>query len=828
MQTIKLVNWKFHYNDCPDAWFKGYSDESWEDVTVPHDWSVHMPFSKEYSSGTGYLAGGIGWYRTSFYLPEALKGKRVSIVFDGVYKNSQVWCNSYYLGKRPFGYATFRYDITDQVSFGESVNRISVKVDHRDIADSRWFTGSGITRKVTLVIEEPVHVDFQGVFFKTPKVTIAEAEIEIDNTIVNDTPQVVTVSVSNTLAERDLSRTFSFTESCEIPAGGSYVVTTKGNIPSPSLWSPEEPNLYNLSTIIHTKALDGSFEYEEKQEQKVGIRSFFFDPNKGFFLNEKPMKMKGVCVHHDAGCLGAAVLPEVWLRRLITLKEMGCNAIRMSHNPHMPELYDLCDSLGFLVMDEAFDEWEGVKNKWSVGHNVYPPKHQGYFEDFPEWHERDLSDLVKRDRNHPSIIMWSIGNEIDYPNDPYCHPLFTSMTGNNDKNKPAAERQYNDNRPNAERLTVIAKELTEIVKKHDTTRPVTAAVAFPELSTHLGFIDSFDVVGYNYKEQFYEQDHERFPEKPFLGSENSHSYNAWRAVTDNEYISGQFLWTGIDYLGEAHGWPIRGSRAGIITVAGYPKTSYYRRKSFWLEKAVLYLTTARADLDESGNVKDIEHKDWKPMYRSWNYVPGEMVEIRCYTNLPNATLYCNHKEIGTKTFDSEAGYITWYLPYEYGELKVVGSYDTGAGKDCNNVKDNNSVIIEDTITPTGTPCDIKLKVWNPMDTVLNSSSGDATLSKNLSLDTNNLTTLTQIEVTITDGSGNWITTDSTKLYVQVEGAGTLIGIESGDLSDCTEYSAPYRNAYEGRMILYILNSDTTGSTTVTVHGESLRTAKITL
>jgi hypothetical protein len=293
------------------------------------------------------------------------------------------------------------------------------------------------------------------------------------------------------------------------------------------------------------------------------------------------MKFKGVCVHHDGGCLGAAMKKEVWRRRLELLKKSGCNAIRCSHNPHMPELYDLCDELGFMMMDEAFDEWENPKNKWSTGHNVYPPRHQGYYEDFPAWHEADLRTMVKRDRNHPSVIFYSIGNEIDYPNDPYCHPMFSEMTGNNDNNKPAAERQYDANKPNMERLSVLARELVAIVKDEDSSRPVTVAAAFPELSTRIGFIDEIDVVGYNYKEHLYAEDHKRFPEKTFLGSENGHSPEAWKIVEDNSYVCGQFIWTGIDYLGEAHGWPIRGSGAGFITTAGFAKDEFNERSKLW-------------------------------------------------------------------------------------------------------------------------------------------------------------------------------------------------------------------------------------------------------
>ena len=254
----------------------------------------------------------------------------------------------------------------------------------------------------------------------------------------------------------------------------------------------------------------------------MGIRTFRFDPDHGFFLNGVSMKLKGVCVHHDAGCLGAAVPKNVWARRLKAFKRCGCNAIRTAHNPPDPDLLDLCDELGFLVMDEAFDEWEGIKNKWWQGHNVYPPKHFGYGSDFPTWHRIDLESMVRRDRNHPSIILWSIGNEIDYPNDPYVTPLFREMLGNNDAGKPAAERMYDARKPDASRLARVARELVDIVHELDTTRPVTSAMSFPELSNHTGYADVLDLSGYNYREYFYEEDHRTYPGRVMLGSENSH------------------------------------------------------------------------------------------------------------------------------------------------------------------------------------------------------------------------------------------------------------------------------------------------------------------
>lgn len=804
MDSISLNNWRFHYNDCPDAWLKGHEDEDWEVVRIPHDWSVHMPFSKEYSSGTGYLAGGIGWYRTSFYLPESLRGKQIFITFDGVYKNSQVWCNSYYLGKRPFGYTTFRYNITPFACFGDKPNNISVKVDHRDIADSRWFTGSGITRKVTVHAEEAVHTDFNGIFFKTPVVGTDFADIEISHSLINELDEPVSVKITCSLVMEEKEIPAGITNGMLSPQSSDDFVTV-ATVEDPRLWSVDTPYLYDLKTVIHTFNSTGDPLFSQEYLQKVGIRSFTFDADKGFFLNGESMKLKGVCLHHDAGCLGGAVLPSVWYKRLALLKEMGCNAIRMSHNPHMPELYDLCDAMGFLAMDEAFDEWEGPKNKWWNGHNVYPPKHQGYYEDFPQWHERDLSDLIKRDRNHPSIIMWSIGNEIDYPNDPYCHPLFTTMTGNNDKNKPAAEREYNDNKPNSERLTVLAKNLTAIVKKHDRTRPVTAAVAFPELSTHIGYIDSFDVVGYNYKEQFYETDHKRFPHKPFLGSENSHSLTAWKAVRDLDYISGQFLWTGIDYLGEAGGWPVRGSGAGVITTAGFAKNSYYRRQSFWSKTPMIYLTTLRL-INEPGT--DPANEEWKSVYREWNYESGELIEVRCYTNLGSAELFLNHKSQGRKSYEEDKGYISWTLPYESGLLNVIG------------LNGEYQVCAKDSLQTINAPSLIELTVWrNQKEELLNRKYINRIISGEEEV-------LEQLEVRITDCFGNRVTSDNTLLSVEVSG-GRLLGIDNGDLSDCTEYGSHLRRAYEGRLLIYVTHNKEE-AVTVTVKGGNLKTARILL
>lgn len=798
---------RFHLGDEPDAWQAWYDDTGWQEVTLPHDWSVTLPFDRNCSSGTGYLPGGIGWYRLHIKPDESWRGKQISICFDGIYKNSRVWCNSYYLGERPNGYISFSYDITEQFRY-DADNIISVYVDHREIADSRWYTGSGITRKVTLRIEESIHPVENGIFFSTPQVNSDQAVCEITQELVNCTNQDNQVTVTSLLFAPDDTLISEQIAQQEIAAHDTCVTKVQCTVLHPCCWTPETPSLYTLKTYLSYKEGEQSI-HTLADTQKVGIRSLRFDANEGFFLNDAPYQFKGVCIHEDAGCFGNAVPAAVWHRRLAKLKAMGCNALRMSHNPHMPELYALCDALGFLVIDEAFDEWEGPKNKWSTGHNVYPPKHQGYYVNYPKWHEQDLTDMILRDRNHPSIVMWSIGNEIDYPNDPYCHPSFSTMTGNNDSNKPAAERMYNPSRPNAQRLAVLSRELCEIVHKTDATHPVTLAAAFPELSAKLGFIDPLDVVGFNYKEHLYEEHHKAFPDKPFLGSENGHSLSAWKAVTDNAYISGQFLWTGIDYLGEAHGWPIHGSGAGLMTMAGFEKTGYYRRQSLWSSIPMIHLATIAAEdscrTSWGETSKQPIDCEFAPVSECWDYVQGEEVVVKCYTNLPQVELILNGKTLGTYDKDEEKDCILVTLPFAPGELKA-----TGVGVHQR---------ISDTLYSTGSPCQMSAEVYQPeKDTPAENLTYVSELT--------NGRNLYQIAINLLDSNGHRSYQASSMLQVQVVG-GRLLGLENGDLADVTEYTANYRRAYHGELIAYV-QADSDIPAVVTISGEMLKTLAVTV
>lgn len=796
---------EYPYLDTDAAWYKGYDDSAWQQVTVPHDWSVEYPFSRACSSGTGYLGGGVGWYRVHFFLPEEYRGKNVRVVFDGIYKNSQVWCNSYYLGKRPYGYSTFSYDITHAAVFGDAENVICVKVNHRDIADSRWFTGSGITRKVCLVVQEPVHPAEYGVFFRTEQVIPDEsdsahgtgrARILVRHDVnglcdvngvsgMGEADRQLPVHIRTVLQDAEGETVLTLEGAAR--TGGSCVL--EGVLEQARLWSPEQPYLYTLRTwyaIPEEEDKAGQFYLVDKS--KVGIRSISFHPENGFFLNGQETKLKGVCVHHDGGALGAAMEPEVWQRRLEALKECGCNAIRCSHNPHMPELYDLCDQMGFLMMDEAFDEWENAKNKWSTGHNVYPPRHQGYFEDFPQWHGADLRAMVRRDRNHPSVILWSIGNEIDYPNDPYCHPAFDTMTGNNDANKPVAERQYDPCKPNAERLAVIAGMLERIVRQEDDSRPVTLAAAFPELSAETGLLEGLDVAGYNYKEHLYERDHARFPLRPLLGSENGHGYREWLAVRDNSYISGQFLWTGIDYLGEAHGWPIHGSGAGLLTCAGDRKPEFYRRKSFWVQEPVLALATRRAG-----------QKGWQPAGNHWNYEPGKEIQVEVYTNLPRVRLSLNGQEIGCLSgpynLDGAFGFRVFWEP---GILEVEGYGEVSPGGVEDGSRENGNTetapVAVSRLSTTDSGEKVSCSLWHGQDRLTGKTWEEASKEPGY---------LYQIELRLLDDRGRRVRWQERVLTAKVEGNGELAGLESGNLEDVTPYCQDSRSTFGGRLLAFV-------------------------
>lgn len=763
MEKYLIKDWCFYLGDNDIAWQKDFNDKNWQKITVPHDWSITQDFTKDASSGTGYLPGGVGWYRAHIMTKEIgkLTDKITQLRFEGVYKNCQVWVNGYHLGGWVSGYSSFQFNLTEILSYNTNEEIvIAVRVDHTDIADSRWYNGSGIFRPVSIVTNYPVMIDRYGITFNTAALRDDEAVIQTKIAVTNFNEEKKEAHIKQSLTDSAGTVITIGEKEVTLFAGEISEIQFEMNLPNPKLWRPETPNLYTLTTVISSNGKVNTY------QEKVGIRTFVFTADNGFILNETDkMNLKGVCLHEDAGCFGTAVPKEVWLRRLLKLKEVGCNAIRMAHNPHAQTLYDLCDELGFFVFDEAFDEWENPKNKWWQGHNVYPPKYEGYAKDFPVWHKHDLIDMVQRNKNHPSIIAWSIGNEIDYPNDPYANELFNEMEGNNDANKPVEERIYNPNRPDTRRLTTIAKQLSQIVHREDKTRPTTLAAAFPELSYQTGLVDSVDLIGYNYKEHLYEEHHRLFPDKPFIGSENRHSYQNWLAVRDNDYIAGQFLWTGIDYLGESRGvWPKHGTYRGLLDMCGYETMMFYKRKSWWSEELTAQLFTRPAKAKSA--------EPWEAVYRKWNYIAGEQVEIRLYTNADKFELVLNNDMISL-AFDEVEGYYSGIIRYVAGELTVRA--------------EKNGEKVTDTLKAVGQAQRLQANVWTTPKDYKDFLSEDESIK--------------QIELSLVDKDGN-LTAENQIITFTGENC-EFLGFENGNMADITNYSERYRYTYNGRAICYV-------------------------
>jgi beta-galactosidase len=542
-------DWRFSKGDFPTAAMPRFDDSGWRQVNVPHDWSIEGPFSANYGSGNGYAPGGLGWYRKHFQLDDAQKGRLVTIEFDGVYDYSEVWINGVFVGTRPYGYSSFAYDLTPYLKFGRDENVVAVRVDHSRFADSRWYTGSGIYRHVRLCVTDKLHIAHWGTYVTTPEISDSKAVVRVETTVENATAGKQSFTVESDLLAPDGQVVASSTASQAAGTGTSQTVVQKIRVSQPQLWSLDAPALYTLRSRLKSGEI-----IVDETTTPFGIRTAIFNPNKGFLLNGQPLKLKGVCIHEDAGCLGVAVPDKMLERRLRLLKEIGVNAIRTSHNPPAPELLEMCDRLGLLVKDEAFDEFTPSKKKWVSGRNNGLPSRFGYAELFNRWSVTDISDMIRRDRNHPSIILWSIGNEIDYANDPFTDPVL----GND----------YQPGNPPAQDMVKLATPLIAAVKSLDRTRPVTAALANLPMSESVGLPELLDAVGYNYQEARYPSDHKKFPQRIIFGSETSQQYSAWRAVQDNDYVAGQFLWTGIDYLGEANAWPNRASGAGLLDLCG--------------------------------------------------------------------------------------------------------------------------------------------------------------------------------------------------------------------------------------------------------------------
>ncbi len=772
-------DWRFHKGDVANGQAVGLDTSGWRELNLPHDWSIEGPYSPDHASGTGFLPGGIGWYRKSFTLPESVPGRKVFIEFDGIYRDSDVWINGEHLGHRPFGYASFEYDLTPHLRSGDETNVLAVKVDHTAEADSRWYTGSGIYRHVWLSITDPIHVAHWGTYVTTPVVRASEALVTLETDVRDEGGSGQQVRLVTAFLGPDGRTLLTDEARSAIPAGEAHTFVQQVELEKPKLWDVQEPNIYTAVTRLYVAE-----KQVDEYRTPFGIRTIRFHPEKGFFLNDRSMKLKGVCLHHDLGALGAAFAEAPLKRRFELMKKIGANALRCAHNPMSPEFYDLADRMGFVVMDEAFDEWIGGKRKWVEGWNAGTPSQRGYHEAFEEWSERDLEMMVKRSRNHPSIIMWSIGNEIDYPTDPFSHSR--------------GRDGFVEGTLSANLMTEIGRLLLGTVKRLDPTRPVTLATADINASNATGLAEMLDVVGYNYQEQYYERDHRDYPDRIILGSENGDSIDAWRAVALNEWVAGQFLWTGIDFLGESGRFPHRGSNAGLFDYCGYQKPIGYFREALWSEKPMVYAVAWGPTSD------DIQLLDWqrgrrRPLAEHWNWNDDsrERVPVEVYSNCDSVQLFLNGKPQREKRItDRTKPVLFWTLPNEPGVVEAVGKI---AGE----------VAARHQLKTAGKPARIQLTTDRSR---INADGAD----------------LATVEVVIVDAEGVRVPSASDEITFAVEGAGELAAVDNPDPRDISPVQAAKRKAYRGRALAIVRAGNKPGRLTVTATAAGIQAGKTTV
>jgi len=723
-----------------------FDDSRWRVVRLPHDWGVEQAMSPDKGSCQGYLPGGIGWYRKSF---TASNDPRQYVYFEGVYNYSEVYLNGHLLGKRPSGFASFLYDMTPYLN-RSGRNMLAVRVDHSAEADSRWYTGSGIYRNVWLVTAPEVHLAQWGTAYRLISIDRKKAVVEVDIETTDERERKTPLKLNATVELTDASgKVVAKTTTPMLPKEKK---TVRLSISNPQRWTLSSPYLYTLTTRLSNG---------DQSAVKAGLRTLEFSPDKGFALNGKGMKVKGVCIHDDAGVLGTAVPREVWKRRILELKALGANALRLSHNPHSPELYDLCDELGMLVMDEASDEWEFPKRKWLKGWNQGRPGYEGTYTYFEEWIDRDVADMVLRDRCHPSIFLWSIGNEVDYPNDPYSHPV---LDGNGSDFTQPMYGGYKPDQPNAERIGRIAQRLAKIVKDIDPSRPTTGALAGVVMSNETAYPEAIDVVGYNYTESRYDSDHQKYPQRIIYGSENRHDLAAWKSVRDKEHIFGQFLWTGIDYLGESGTWPARGSSAGLLDLAGQRKPNGWYRAALWSESPTCYIGTYR--IGGQGMGRRNRRNSVTPYANdTWNYKDGQRIRVVCYTNADNARLLLNGQPVGGQPQrDEQTDILFWDIDYAPGTLRCEAG--------------------------NGSSYEIK--------------TSKAPAALHLTTDS-----VAHVFVEVTDEEGHRVKDADNEVTIVVSGA-RLLGMENGNMMDNAVAGRGQMNRvsmrqrmYEGRMVVYI-------------------------
>lgn len=717
--------WRFFKGDVRGAERPEFDDASWRLLDVPHDWSIEGPFDESNPTGKdgGYLPAGFGWYRKHFVAPAGHSKRRVFVEFDGVMANSDVWVNGRHLGRRPYGYVGFRYELTKHLDFGRP-NVIAVRADNSGQPASRWYTGAGIYRHVRLVATDPVHIAHWGTFVTTPRVADASATVNVRSTVVNGSDAARAVSLQVELVGPD-GRVAGAAETSprRLAAGETADFAQEVVVKSPVRWDTRNPALYRAVARVRErkKVLDD-------ETVTFGIREFKFEPATGFWLNGRNFKLKGVCLHHDGGAFGAAVPLRVWERRLEVLRRFGANAIRTAHNPPAPEFLDLTDRMGFIVMDENFDVWTVKKREYD------------YHRYFDEWSHIDTRDMVRRDRNHPSVVIYSTGNEI------------------HDTPKPDLAKR-------------ILAGLIEVFHREDPTRPVTQALFRPNVSRDYdnGLADMLDVVGQNYREKEILAAYHQKPTRKILGTENTHTREQWLALRDNPPYAGQFLWTGIDYLGESPGWPMVAENFGLLDRTATPRPRAFQRLSWWGEVPVVYaarrVAHAPAPPTDPGYGLDrhpqVLFPDWTPRDLS----PHDE-EVEVYSNAEQVELFLNGRSLGSKARPSDDAPRNWKVPFEPGTLRAVG---TSGGR----------VVATHELKTAGRPARVLLSV----DKSRLAHAWDDVV---------------YVEATVVDAAGVVVPSAADLVTFNAAGAGRVVAVDSGDNASHEPFQAARRRAYQGR------------------------------
>ena len=797
--------WLFTLADSAGMEQVNYVDINWRHLDLPHDWAIEGDFSPANPSGAsgGALPGGIGWYRKHFSVNPKEKNKRYVIAFDGVYMNATVYVNGHKLGTRPYGYSSFEYDITPYINkVGDNV--VAVRVNNSDQPNSRWYSGCGIYRHVWLKKSAESYITQWGQYVSTTPQ--GEVKIKVDAHVAGGKKMTVRHTILDAAGK--------------VVAKGVGGETQTLKVTHPHLWNIGDGYLYTVKSelLVGGKVMD-------TETTKTGFRDIKFDAQKGFFLNGKNMKINGVCEHHDFGCLGAVVNEDAMHRKLTILRDMGVNAIRSSHNPPAPELLNMCDSMGLLVMDESFDMWRRKKSQ------------NDYARFFDEWHQRDLADLVKRDRNHPSIFMWSIGNEVlEQWSNAAADTLSLEqanliLNAGHDASTLAHGNELSVN-------SLLTQHLAEIVRQYDpwgSTRPITAGCNEPDPNNHLFKSGALDVIGFNYHHQWVKDVPQNFPGKPFIFSEsvsalqtrgyymmpsdsvykapvewwlpytdpsfmcsaydNMHASwsstheETWDVVKHNDFVGGQFIWTGFDYIGEPtpYAYPARSSYFGIIDLAGLPKDSYYMYQSEWTQKPVLHL------------------------FPHWNWLPGQTIDMWCYYNQADEVeLFINGKSQGIRKKTvygaqnegdayrkSTEYHVMWRVAFQPGEVKVVARKD---GKE----------IASQTIKTAGAPHHLVLK-----------ETYQGTLAHGTSEPT------TFVEVNVVDKDGNLCPNATNQVFFSVEkspsaaSAPVILGTDNGCQTSLERFTDPHRKAFFGKCVVVIKGKGTLKAQAVDLTSASL-------